>query len=117
MEHFAPYIRQSIHPVTHHPDNRSSVQAWNRARKGAYSNSSRMGAFLTGLSAMSVEMVYTPGKELFTSDHASRHPVECKEEQVIRKHPMPKQDLIIEMLVQQRSNQHNDGRFIGKVWR
>ena len=80
LEHFAPYIRQSIHPVTHHTDNRPTVQAWNRARKGAYSNSSRMGAFLTGLSAMSVEMVYTPGKELFTSDHASRHPVECKEE-------------------------------------
>ena len=80
LEHFAPYIRQSIHPVTHHTDNRPTVQAWNRAMKGAYSNSSRMGAFLTGLSAMSVDMVYTPGKELFTCDHASRHPVDCKEE-------------------------------------
>ena len=39
-----------------------------------------MGAFLTGLSALSVELVYTPGKELFTADYASRHPVECTEE-------------------------------------
>ena len=38
-----------------------------------------MGAFLTGLSALSVELVYTPGKELFTADYASRHPVQCDE--------------------------------------
>ena len=80
LEHFSPYIRQSVHPVTHHTDNRPTVQAWHRAMKGAYSNSSRMGAFLTGLSALSIEMVYTPGKELFTADHAFRHPVECKEQ-------------------------------------
>ena len=79
LEHFAPYIRQSLHPVTHHTDNRPTVQAWHKSMKGAYSNSSRMGAFLTGLSALSVEMVYTPGKEMFTSDHASRHPIDCKE--------------------------------------
>ena len=80
LEHFSPYIRQSVHTVTHHTDNRPTVQAWHRAMKGAYSNSSRMGAFLTGLSALSIEMVYTPGKELFTADHAFRHPVECKEQ-------------------------------------
>ena len=79
LEHFSPYIRQSLHPVTHHCDNRPTVQAWQRSLKGAYSNSSRMGAFLTGLSALSVELVYTPGKELFTADYASRHPVYCDE--------------------------------------
>ena len=34
---------------------------------------------MTGLSALSVELVYTPGKELFTADYALRHPVECAE--------------------------------------
>ena len=77
LEHFSPFIRQSLHLVT--SDNRPTVQAWQRLLKGAYSNSSRMGTFLTGLSALSVELVYTPGKELFTADYALRHPVECAE--------------------------------------
>ena len=80
LEHFASYIRQSIHTTIHHCDNRPTTQAWQRFRKGAYSTSSRISAFLTGLSTLSVELEYTPGKDLHTSDYFSRHPVKCKED-------------------------------------
>ena len=79
LEHFASYIRQSDHVTIHHCDNRPTCQAWQRFRKGAYSTSSRISAFLTGLSALPVEIEYTPGKDLHTSDYFSRHPVKCDE--------------------------------------
>lgn len=79
LEHFSSYIRQSIHTTIHHCDNRPTTQAWQRFRKGAYSTSSRISAFLTGLSTLPVEIEYTPGKDLHTSDYFSRHPVKCDE--------------------------------------
>ena len=33
LEHFAPWIRESHHPVTHFTDNKSCVQAWKRSLK------------------------------------------------------------------------------------
>lgn len=78
LTHFAPQIRSSLHDAVHHTDSKPCVQAWGRSKKGAYSASSRIATFLTDLSALSVELVYTPGKEMFTSDFASRHPPDCK---------------------------------------
>ena len=80
LEHFASYIRQSIHTTIHHCDNQPTTQARQRFKKGAYSTSSRISAFLTGLSTLSVEIEYTPGKDLHTSDYFSRHPVKCNED-------------------------------------
>ena len=80
LSHFAPQIRSSVHDAVHHTDSKPCVQAWARAKKGAYSASSRLAAFLTDLSSLSVELVYTPGKEMFTSDFASRHPPDCSSE-------------------------------------
>ena len=77
LAHFGPQIRASHHDVTHHTDSKPCVQAWGKMKKGAYSSSSRIATFLTDLSAMSVDLVYTPGKEMFTSDFASRHPPTC----------------------------------------
>ena len=79
IEHFSSYIRQSNHTTIHHTDNRPTVQAWARFRKGAYSSSSRISAFLTGLSALPIEIQYTPGKLMHSSDFASRNPRNCEE--------------------------------------
>ena len=77
LEHFQHYIRESDHVTTHHTDSQPCVLAWKRSQRGAFSSSSRISSFLTGLSAMSVELRYTPGKVLYTSDYASRHPPKC----------------------------------------
>ena len=77
LEHFAPWIRESNNSVTHFTDNRSCVQAYRRSLKGAYSTSSRIAAFLTGLSALSLELVYRPGKDMLNEDYTSRHPRPC----------------------------------------
>ena len=77
LEHFAPWIRESKNSVTHYTDNRSCVQAYRRSLKGAYSTSSRIAAFLTGLSALSLELVYRPGKDMLNEDYTSRHPRPC----------------------------------------
>ena len=77
LEHFAPWIRESKHPVTHYTDNQSCVLAWKRSLKGAYSTSSRIAAFLTGLSALSIELVHRPGKNMMNEDFVSRHPRPC----------------------------------------
>ena len=79
LSHFEPFIRESDHTTIHHTDSQPCVQAWNRARRGAYSSSSRISAFLTGLSSLNVELQYTPGKLMFTSDFASRNPPACKD--------------------------------------
>ena len=78
LMHFAPQIRSSRHDAIHHTDSKPCVQAWGRSKKGAYSASSRIATFLTDLSSLSVDLVYTPGKEMYTSDFASRHPPDCK---------------------------------------
>ena len=79
LENFSPWIRESLHTTTHHTDNISCVNAWKRLKRGAFSTSGRISAFLTGLSTMSVTLIHTPGSEMFTSDYASRNPRECED--------------------------------------
>ena len=78
VEHFSPYLRENTNRVTHHTDNMPTVQAWKRSKKGAFSTSARISSFLSGISALNIEVVYTPGKELKSSDYNSRHPINCK---------------------------------------
>ena len=56
-----------------------TVQAWKRSKRGAFSTSARISAFLSGLSALDIELVYTPGQEMKSSDYNSRHPTTCNE--------------------------------------
>ena len=56
-----------------------TVQAWKRSKKGAFSTSARISTFLSGLSALDIELVYTPGKDMKSSDYSSRHPTTCEE--------------------------------------
>ena len=77
LTHFKPWIIDNQGVTTHHTDNQPSVQAWKRLKKGAYSTSSRISSFLSELSQLSVELEYTPGREMKTSDFASRNAPPC----------------------------------------
>ena len=79
IKHFSPFLKESRFPVIHHVDNMPTVQAWKRSKRGAFSTSARISAFLSGLSALDIELVYTPGQEMKSSDYNSRHPVTCNE--------------------------------------
>ena len=79
LEHFQNQIRESEHPTIHYTDSQACVLAWKRSKRGAFSSSSRIAAFLTGLSTLPVELRHKPGKEMCTSDYASRHPPLCKD--------------------------------------
>ena len=77
LEHFKHHIRESNNPTVHFTDSQSCVLAWKRTLKGAFSASSRISTFLTGLSVLPVELRHRPGKLMFTSDYASRNPNPC----------------------------------------
>ena len=80
LEHFQSQIRESDNPTIHFTDSQPCVLAWKRSKRGAFSSSSRIAAFLTGLSVLPVELRYKPGKDMFTSDYASRHPKKCEKD-------------------------------------
>ena len=79
-KHFAPFIRENKNTTTVYTDNLPTVHAWRRMKTGAFSTSARVASFLTGLSALTVELVHKPGKEMTTSDYNSRHPNSCTNE-------------------------------------
>ena len=79
LEHFSDFIRESKNQTTHHTDNQPVVQAWKRSKTGAFSASARIAAFLSGVSAMNIEIIHTPGSEMKSSDYNSRNPEECTE--------------------------------------
>ena len=79
LENFSGYLRESKNRIIHHTDNMPCVQAWKRSKTGVFSNSARISAFLTGISALDLELVHKPGKEMISSDYTSRHPNICGE--------------------------------------
>merc|ERR1712218_126913 len=78
LRHFTPWIVESENFTEHHTDNQACVQAWARLKKGAHSNSARISSFLSELSMLPVNITYKPGKDMHTSDFASRNPVKCQ---------------------------------------
>ena len=78
LDHFQNQIRESDNTTIHFTDSQPCVLAWKRSRRGAFSASSRISAFLTGLSLLPIELRHKPGKEMMTSDFASRNPVQCQ---------------------------------------
>ena len=80
LEHFKPVIRESMHVVTHYCDNAPTVQAFNRAKQGKFSVSSRISTFLLSVTSMNVEIVHKSGKNIPATDFFSRHPPECRNE-------------------------------------
>ena len=64
--------------MIHHTDSMPTVQAWKRSKTGAFSSSARISTFLTGMSALDIELVFKPGVEMCSSDYYSRNPVKCE---------------------------------------
>ena len=56
-----------------------TVQALKESKGGAFSSSARISAFLSGISALNIEIIYTPGWLMNSSDYNSRHPNVCNE--------------------------------------
>ena len=79
LEHFAPYIRESLNQAVHFTDNLPVVQAYKRSLTGAFSNSSRIATFLTSISTICSDIVHKPGKTLHSADFQSRHPTGCED--------------------------------------
>ena len=77
LEHFAPFLRENKNISVHYTDNSPCVQAYKRSLIGAFSSSARISQFLTGLSALPVELRHRPGKDMHSSDFISRNPVTC----------------------------------------
>ena len=77
LNHFQHFIRESDHVATHFTDSQPCVLAWKRMQRGAFSSSSRINAFLVGLSVLPIELRHKAGKDLHTSDFASRNPAVC----------------------------------------
>ena len=80
VEFFADSIRNSKKLTIHYSDNSPTVSAWNLAKKGAYSTSPKMSAFLSSLSTLNIDIRHKPGKDMHTSDYLSRHPSTCTHE-------------------------------------
>ena len=79
LHHFKPLLLNSEKTIIHHTDSLPTVQAWQKSKSGAFSNSARISAFLTEISALNVEFVHNPGVKMEYSDYASRHAVKCSE--------------------------------------
>ena len=76
-KHYSQIIMENENITTIHTDNMPTVHAWKRMKTGAFSTSARVASFLTGLSALRVEVVHKPGKNMMSSDYNSRHPNKC----------------------------------------
>ena len=77
LEHFAPFLRENKEISIHYTDNSPCVQAWKRSLQGAFSSSARISQFLTGLSALPVELRHKAGKLMHSADFISRNPIPC----------------------------------------
>ena len=78
VNYFAPYIRESVHPLQILTDNKPCVQAFNRLCSGQFSASSQVSTFLATLSANRVTVNHLPGISNLSSNYGSRNHVHCE---------------------------------------
>ena len=79
LEHFRPFIRESKNVVQHFMDSLPCVQAFKRAKLGAFSTSARIATFLTAINSMNVEILHKAGKNIPLVDYISRNPNTCSD--------------------------------------
>ena len=79
LEAFKHYILENNNTTVHFTDNRPVVDAWNMARKGGFSSNARVATFLVSVANLPIEIRHKAGKNMETSDYASRHPITCKD--------------------------------------
>ena len=78
LEHFQPLFRNSEHEIIHYCDNLPTIMAYERAKQGKFSTSSRIATFLLSINSMNVKIVHKSGASLKLTDYISRHPVKCE---------------------------------------
>ncbi len=79
VRHFAPFIIQSDHVAQVLTDNRPCIQAYEKLRRGQFSNSARVTTFLSTLCRYQVELRHIAGVANLPSDFGSRNPTTCTE--------------------------------------
>ena len=79
LQHFSHYIRENKNVVLHFTDSLPTVQAFKRAKLGAFSSSARIATFLSSISSFNVDIHHIPGKQLQFVDWMSRHPNTCQD--------------------------------------
>ena len=77
LQHFSPYIIQSIEKPSVLTDSKPCVQAHNKLLKGQFSNSSRLSTFLSTACRYAVKMQHLDGSANVPSDFQSRNAPEC----------------------------------------
>ena len=78
IQHFSPYIRESLHATQILTDNKPCVQAWKKMTRGEFSTSARVATFLSSMSQYNVELHIISGQMNLPSDFHSRNPSSCQ---------------------------------------
>ena len=68
VEHFRPLLRESKNTIVIHCDNLPTCQAWQRSKRGVFSNSAKISAFLLSLSTLYMELVHKSGNSMKYAD-------------------------------------------------
>ena len=77
LQHFSHFLRENKNVSLHFTDSLPCVQAFKRAKLGAFSVSARIATYLSSISSLNVDIIHTPGKQLHLVDYISRHPNKC----------------------------------------
>jgi len=77
ITHFSPIIVQSKTKATVLTDNKPCVEAYQRMRRGLFSNSSRVLTYLSAACRYQVKVTHIAGAKIPYTDYASRESVEC----------------------------------------
>ena len=78
INHFSPYIRESIHRTQILTDNKPCVQAWSKMTRGEFSTSARVATFLSSMLQYNIELHGISGQMNLPSDFHSRNPPSCQ---------------------------------------
>lgn len=77
LNHYAPLIIQSHEKPQVLTDSKACVQAVQKLRRGEFSTSARLTAFLSSVSRYNAQIQHISGAVNLPSDYASRHPLTC----------------------------------------
>ena len=79
LQHWAPYIIQSVHRPEVLTDSKPCVEASMKLSRGQYSNSARLSTFLSAVGRYNANVRHVAGAANLSSDFASRNPIPCHE--------------------------------------
>ena len=64
LQHFSHFLRENKNVTLHFTDSLPCVQAFKRAKLGAFSVSARIATYLSSISSLNVDIINTPGRQL-----------------------------------------------------